>query len=180
MDPAQEQALELEALQAIFADDLQIYVGTLPTGWADRAVGETFKITILPHEEGEEAVEGAQDSELQMELLWAHTAQYPEEAPLLKLRPVYGLSDAEVGQCRDHRPDRRLRLSPLSCKSGGLVWSGLARQLESVCGCPLMQVAAANKILGEQVEENLGMAMIYTLVTAAKEWLRGGWQAYKP
>ncbi len=51
MDHASEQALELEALEAIFADELQPYSGMLPDGWA--AVGQTYKITIDPREEGE-------------------------------------------------------------------------------------------------------------------------------
>lgn len=65
-----------------------------------------------------------------MEFLFAHTERYPEEAPCIKLQPVYGLSDSEVATCFSK--------------------------------------------LQEEVDSNIGMAMIYTLITAAKEWLRGG------
>ena len=125
MDYEGEQQMELEALEAIFMDDLQEYNGTLPPGWD--AVGKTYIMTIDPHEEGEEQ-DGTTEEELQMELLWAHTANYPEEPPCLKLQAVYGLADSEVARCAD--------------------------------------------MLQDQVQQNLGMAMIYTLITAAKEWLR--------
>lgn len=47
-------------------------------------------------------------------------------------------------------------------------WSATAAGRRSVCPPRLAVHSHA------QVEENKGMAMIYTLVTAAKEWLRGG------
>lgn len=115
--------MELEALEAIYGDELQVYNGTLPSEWP--AVGNTYKMTIVPQDEdGEEAP----DEELEMELLWAHTANYPEEGPCIKLQAVYGLTDGEVARCQG--------------------------------------------VLEQQAEENKGMAMIYTLITAAKEWLR--------
>ncbi len=46
MDSAQEQAMELEALEAIFGQ-LEVFIGTLPTGWSDRAIGNTYKMTIV-------------------------------------------------------------------------------------------------------------------------------------
>eukprot|EP00955_Chlamydomonas_euryale_P021333 225709-Chlamydomonas_euryale.AAC.2 len=63
-----------------------------------------------------------------MELLFAHTATYPDTPPCLRLRSVRGLSDADIA-------------------------AGLAH-------------------LQGHVQENLGMAMIFTLITEAKEWLR--------
>jgi hypothetical protein len=126
MDHASEQQMELEALEAIFMEDLKEYNGTLPSDWA--AVGKTYIHTVTPHDEGDEEA-AADGQELQMELLWAHTAQYPEELPCLKLQAVYGLTDAQVASC--------------------------AAQLQ------------------EEASQNLGMAMMYTLITAAKEWLRG-------
>lgn len=125
MDHASEQQMELEALEAIFGEELQIYNGTLPEGWA--AAGETYKVVITPADEGEETEEPI-DDELQLELLWAHTAEYPETAPCIKVRAGYGLSNSDVASCQ--------------------------------------------RVLMQQVEENLGMAMIYTILTAAKEWLR--------
>mmetsp|Transcript_13868 Transcript_13868/g.29929 ORF Transcript_13868/g.29929 Transcript_13868/m.29929 type:complete len:259 (+) Transcript_13868:285-1061(+) len=123
-DYESEQTMELEALEAILMDDLQVYSGMLPDTWA--AVGQTYKVVIDPREEGEEAA--AHDEEKLMELLFAHTAKYPEEPPCLRLRAVRGLSDADI--------------------------------------------AAGTAHLEQQVQENLGMAMIFTLVTAAREWLR--------
>eukprot|EP00197_Chlamydomonas_leiostraca_P004784 CAMPEP_0202869978 /NCGR_PEP_ID=MMETSP1391-20130828/14178_1 /ASSEMBLY_ACC=CAM_ASM_000867 /TAXON_ID=1034604 /ORGANISM="Chlamydomonas leiostraca, Strain SAG 11-49" /LENGTH=174 /DNA_ID=CAMNT_0049550395 /DNA_START=98 /DNA_END=618 /DNA_ORIENTATION=+ len=124
MDHASEQQMEIEALEAIFADELEEYQG-ISTGPDWPAVGKTYKLEITPREEGEED-DG--DDPLEMELIFAHTAQYPEEAPCLRVLAVYGLSDSDVAAC--------------SAK------------------------------LNQVVEENLGMAMVYTLVEAAKEWLR--------
>ncbi len=123
-DYAGEQAMELEALEAILMDDLQIFDGTLPDGW--NAVGETYKVQIDPTEEGEEPPP-SEDEKL-MELLFAHTPHYPDEGPCIRLRAVRGLSDADM--------------------------------------------ALGTTYLQTQVQENLGMSMVFTLVQAAKEWLR--------
>lgn len=123
MDYESEQAMEMEALEAILADDLEEFDGTNPDGWA---LGPTFKILIDPREDGEEPAD--ESDEKSMELLFAHSASYPDEPPCLRLRAVRGLSDKDIAQGMEH--------------------------------------------LKQQVEDNLGMAMIFQLVTAAKEWLR--------
>ncbi len=38
-------------------------------------------------------------------------------------------------------------------------------------GMTVEDIRAVNELLQEQVEANLGMAMIYTLVSVLKEWL---------
>lgn len=72
-DYASEQAMEIEALEAILMDDLEIFVGTQPDGWM--AVGETYKVLIDPTEEGDEPP--PPEEEKLAELIFAHTAQYP-------------------------------------------------------------------------------------------------------
>lgn len=126
MDYKSEQEMEIEALQAILMDDITEFEGNTPDGW--KAAGPLYKIMIDPAEEGEEPV--ADEDEKLIDLIFAHTERYPEEAPHFKVRSVRGLSDADL--------------------------------------------AEATALLRAQVEENMGMAMIYTLVGAAKEWLRGG------
>lgn len=37
-----------------------------------------------------------EEPELQMQLVWAHTPNYPDEAPSIRLRSVKGLGDAEL------------------------------------------------------------------------------------
>ncbi len=104
-------------------DDMEEFDGTTPSGWGDAK--QIYKVRIRPLDDA-----GDDDDDMQpaMELLFAHTPSYPDEAPLFKLRSVRGLSDAEI--------------------------------------------ASANALLQEQVEANLGMAMIYTLVSAAQEWFQ--------
>lgn len=46
MDYASEQAMELEALEAIFADHLEEFDGNKPEGWSKH--GTTWAITIHP------------------------------------------------------------------------------------------------------------------------------------
>ena len=59
--------------------------------------------------------------------MFAHTASYPEEAPLIKISSIRGLSKQEIEEAQEH--------------------------------------------VDSQIEENLGMPMIYTLVTVAQEWM---------
>lgn len=44
--------------------------------------------------------------------------------------------------------------------------------MSSVYGLTDGEVASCSAELQSVVEQNLGMAMIYTLISAAKEWLR--------
>jgi hypothetical protein len=46
MDYEGEQAMELEALEAIFADQLEEFEGNTPEGWSKH--GKTWGITIYP------------------------------------------------------------------------------------------------------------------------------------
>lgn len=46
-------------------------------------------------------------------------------------------------------------------------------KLRSVTGLSDADLAEATGLLEEQVQSNLGMAMIYTLIGAAKEWIQG-------
>lgn len=114
--------MELEALEAILADDLQDFDGTRPDGWDPNAVIRT--VAIRP---AEDAAVASGELPLLAELLWAHTPSYPDEPPLVKARSEKGLSDADVAE---------------------------------------LQAA-----VDAAVQENMGMAMIYGLVTAAQEWL---------
>ena len=42
----------------------------------------------------------------------------------------------------------------------------------SLKGLSDADIAALQRLVDDQVEENLGMAMIYTIIAAAQEWLR--------
>mmetsp|Transcript_4425 Transcript_4425/g.7903 ORF Transcript_4425/g.7903 Transcript_4425/m.7903 type:complete len:281 (-) Transcript_4425:461-1303(-) len=124
MDYDAEQEMEVEALQAIFMDDLLEYDEDLPQGWV--SMGKTYKIMITPQEEGSYNEEEEYDYVL--EFIFAHTPKYPEEAPSIKLRSYNGLSDADLKQL--------------------------------------------NSVVQNQVVENEGMAMIFNLIQAAKEWMQ--------
>lgn len=116
-----EQEMEIEALEAILQDDLQEVTDSVPSGW--KPVGKVWRVVVAPQQEdGEEA-----EYPVRAELVFAHTASYPDEAPLFKARGLQGLSDADVAQLQG--------------------------------------------LLEEQVAGSLGMAMIYTLIGAAQEWI---------
>jgi hypothetical protein len=92
MDYEAEQSMELEALEAILMDDMEEFDGNTPSGWGPH--GKIYIITIRPADaEGD-----GEAAEVEMELLFAHTATYPDEAPCIKLRSVMGLNDAELAQ----------------------------------------------------------------------------------
>lgn len=123
MDYAEEQAMELEALEAIWPEEFgALGDDSPPADWP--AEPTIYRVDLTPGAEGEDA----SDSDLMLQLVFQHTPTYPEEAPRLKLRSVRGLTDAEV--------------------------------------------ASVQTMVSALVDENMGMAMIYTLGEAAKEWLR--------
>ncbi|XP_024516445.1 RWD domain-containing protein 1 isoform X5 [Selaginella moellendorffii] len=113
MDYAQEQEMEVEALQAILMDDIQV----LETDGLDTQ-SPSYQIKITSEDEGETA---------QVNLIFAHTPNYPDEPPLLDVRGGKGVRDSEAKE--------------------------LKQKLQA------------------EATENLGMAMMYTLATSAKEWL---------
>ena len=72
-DYAGEQAMEIEALEAILMDDLEPFDGTNPESW--EPAGSTYKVLINPTEEGDEP---PPDEDVKLaELIFAHTASYP-------------------------------------------------------------------------------------------------------
>ena len=121
------------------------------------------------------------------ELLWAHTPNYPDEPPLVKARRCTTLLQDVLhdilvpflvaprivrGQCQEAtvtvacvlalprlEPCRKVPDSP-----------GLAA-LCSEKGLSDSDVAQLQGAVDAAVQENLGMAMVYGLVTAAQEWL---------
>ncbi|XP_024530121.1 RWD domain-containing protein 1-like isoform X2 [Selaginella moellendorffii] len=109
MDYAQEQEMEVEALQAILMDDIQVLEDTQ---------SPSYQIKITSEDEGEAA---------QVNLIFAHTPNYPDEPPLLDVRSGKGVRDSEAKE--------------------------LKQKLQA------------------EATESLGMAMMYTLATSAKEWL---------
>jgi len=123
MEYAEEQAMELEALEAIWPEEFgPLGDDAPPAEWPEEPT--IYKVDLTPGEDGEDA----SNDDLVMQLVFQHTPSYPEEAPRLRLRSVRGLTDAEM--------------------------------------------SAVTEMINQLVEENMGMAMIYTLGEAAKEWLR--------
>jgi hypothetical protein len=68
MDYAGEQVMELEALEAIFMDELQVHDGDTPLNWP--AAGETYKIVVTPQEDGENGLAGADVSVCAILHIW--------------------------------------------------------------------------------------------------------------
>jgi len=122
-DYAGEQEMELEALEAILMDDMKEVDGSGPDGCNTEA--RCFSITIAPKDEDEEE---PTDIPIRMTLAFAHTPEYPDAPPLLKVRSVRGVRDADLGT-----------------------------------------IQAA---LEAEAQDNLGMAMIFTLAQSAKDQLR--------
>lgn len=117
-----EQEMEIEALQAILMDDMQ-EVTSAECGLVTDA--RCFQIRVSPMDDDEDE---PTDIPVRLAVNFAHTPKYPDEPPLLKVRSLQGIKDADIKELQQK--------------------------------------------LQDEVQENLGMAMIYTLATSAKEWLR--------
>lgn len=93
----------------------------IPTGW--QPTGKVYCIEVEP--QGDSDGDSMETYPLSIEIIFAHTPNYPDQAPLFKVRSVRGLSDEAIQQLQN--------------------------------------------ILVPQVDENLGMSMIYTLISAAQD-----------
>lgn len=124
MDYQAEQEMEVEALESILMDDFSEVDGPSPSGWSDTV--KCYRIG-LPTGEADTVQESGVSS-MQFDLLFAHTPSYPDEAPLIKLSNVQGMSNEDIQNLQ--------------------------------------------KVVDEQIQENMGMSMIYTIVSAAQEWMQ--------
>ncbi|XP_059457157.1 uncharacterized protein LOC132187023 [Corylus avellana] len=119
-DYAQEQEMEIEALEAILMDDFkEIHSGESGLATSNRC----FQITLSPQED--EADESS--TPVQLALIFSHTEKYPDEPPLLNVKSLRGIQTEDLRILKEK--------------------------------------------LQQEASEILGMAMVYTLVTSAQEWL---------
>ncbi|XP_058068160.1 uncharacterized protein LOC131217277 isoform X1 [Magnolia sinica] len=120
-DYAQEQEMEIEALQAILMDDIK-EIDSSDSGLSTN--NQCFQITLSPQDDD---LDESIYTPVELALIFSHTEKYPDEPPLLNVKSLRGIKPEDL------------------------------------------------KILKEKLQreasENLGMAMVYTLVTSAKEWL---------
>eukprot|EP00271_Cylindrocystis_brebissonii_P007956 TRINITY_DN2192_c1_g1_i1.p1 TRINITY_DN2192_c1_g1~~TRINITY_DN2192_c1_g1_i1.p1 ORF type:complete len:252 (+),score=85.97 TRINITY_DN2192_c1_g1_i1:217-972(+) len=119
---AQEQEMEIEALEAILLDDIEEIESDEANLNTD---AQCYQITISPMGDDEDE---PTEIPVRLALVFAHTPDYPSEPPLLAVRSLQGVKQSDV-----------------------------------------MELQAK---LEEEAQANLGMAMMYTLATSAKEWLR--------
>ncbi|XP_042468188.1 RWD domain-containing protein 1-like [Zingiber officinale] len=120
-DYAQEQEMEIEALQAILMDDIE-EIDASDSGLSTQ--NRCFRILLTPQDND---LDESNTTPVKMALIFSHTENYPDQPPLLNLKSIKGIKPEDPTILRE-------------------------------------------KLLNE-ASENLGMAMIYTLVTSAKEWL---------
>eukprot|EP00898_Chlorokybus_atmophyticus_P004040 jgi/Chlat1/4637/Chrsp3S05595 len=124
---AAEQEMEIEALQAILMDDLQ-EIDPQSTD-ALKGEGRCFQITLSPKaSECNDDEDEPTEIPVRMAFIFAHTPNYPDEPPIIKIRSLKGASSNE------------------------------AEELQ--------------RLVSEEVEKSLGMAMVFSLVSLAKDWLR--------
>ena len=83
MDHAEEQAMELEALEAIYMEEFERLDGD----------GPAFRLTLVPET-------GADDNHVSIALRVTYTPRYPEEPPQLAVSVVRGLTDEQAAQCQ--------------------------------------------------------------------------------
>ncbi|WOL03026.1 RWD domain-containing protein 1 [Canna indica] len=120
-DYAQEQEMEIEALQAILMDEIE-EIDVSESGLSTQ--NRCFRILLTPQDND---FDESTSTPVKMALIFSHTENYPDQPPLLNLMSVRGIRPEDLTNLKE-------------------------------------------KLL-QEASENLGMAMVYTLVTSAKEWL---------
>ncbi|XP_028549538.1 RWD domain-containing protein 1 [Dendrobium catenatum] len=118
---AQDQEMEIEALEAILMDDFKEID---PSESGVSTTNRCFQITLSPQEDD---LDASNYTPVQLALIFSHTEKYPDEPPLLNVKSIRGIKTDDLNMLQEK--------------------------------------------LGREAYESLGMAMIYTLATSAKEWL---------
>jgi hypothetical protein len=92
MDYKEDQAMELEALEAIWPTEFKPLPENdpAPAGWPTSPT--IYVVDLSPAQEGEDP----DDYDERMEMVFQHTETYPDEAPRIRLRSVKGLNDKEL------------------------------------------------------------------------------------
>ncbi|XP_043723029.1 RWD domain-containing protein 1-like [Telopea speciosissima] len=119
---AQEQEMELEALQAILMDDFK-EIASHESGL--NTSNRCFQIILSPQDDDD--ADESTTTPVQLAVIFSHTEKYPDEPPYLNVKSIRGIQSED---------------------------------------CKILKAK-----LEQEASENLGMAMVYTLVTLAKEWL---------
>ncbi|KAJ6803049.1 RWD domain-containing protein 1 [Iris pallida] len=145
-DYAQEQEMEIEALEAILMDDFkEIDYSESGLGTKNRC----FQIVLIPQDDD---LDESNYNPVELALIFSHTDKYPDEPPLLNVKSVRGVKNDDVKMLKEKLEQEDLqKLSKPSHSRKASKGSSVAFKF---LAC-----------------ENLGMAMVYTLVTSAKEWL---------
>ncbi|KAG0571490.1 hypothetical protein KC19_VG015700 [Ceratodon purpureus] len=89
-DHEAEQEMEIEALQAILMDDIE----EVPSGESGLVTAaRCFHIRVSSMDNDEEE---PTDIPVQLAVIFAHTPTNPDAAPLLKVRSLQGIIDADI------------------------------------------------------------------------------------
>lgn len=112
-----------------------------------------FKIPIATEEFSSEIEEQG----LSCDLIFTYTAKYPDESPLI-----------EVDESTNFRNGFEEKLVDHIRETVNIVKINL---IQNNCNCSFVYIT--------QIEENLGMEMIFSLVSTAQEWLNLRWDEIK-
>ena len=142
MDHAEEQAMELEACEAIYGDDYE----RLDEGGAS----PSFEVTLVP-----EAGAGEDVNLVSLAMRVGYVPTYPEAPPTIALRVVRrgGLTDEDVGKCEELLRDAAASDANLGtpmvyalaevCETVGLPFTALCRPWRPISNpslCPALAV----------------------------------------
>ena len=93
-DYAEDQAMEVEALESILMEDMIRVDGSEGIDGATHA--PCYQISVSALGDGEEEDPSDESQTARLGLVFSHTPNYPDEPPLLKCRSVKGLFDSEL------------------------------------------------------------------------------------
>ncbi|KAF2612418.1 hypothetical protein F2Q70_00013773 [Brassica cretica] len=211
----EEQEMEIEALESILADDFkEIHSSESGLNTSNRC----FQITVTPQDDDLE--ESSSIPPVQLGLVFSHTENYPDEAPLLDVKSIRGIhvgdltilkekleqeatenlgmammytlvSSAEdwlsehYGQDDgdDYAEEEAAKEDEVIVPHGEPVtletfvaWreryeAELALERANIRGIHVGDLTILKEKLEQEATENLGMAMMYTLVSSAEDWL---------
>ena len=98
-DYAEDQEMEVEALQSILMDDMAVVTGSEAIDGASHA--PCYQISVSPLGDGEETdPDGDESQTARLGLVFSHTPTYPDTPPLIKCRSLKGLFDSELAACK--------------------------------------------------------------------------------